>query len=38
VLDDGLVVEQGTHDALLARNGRYAALWAQQTVSGASAA
>jgi len=30
VLQDGEVVEQGTHDALLARGGRYAALWARQ--------
>ncbi|MGP6085389.1 ABCB family ABC transporter ATP-binding protein/permease [Antarctobacter jejuensis] len=30
VLQDGEVVEQGTHDALLARQGRYAALWARQ--------
>jgi ABC-type multidrug transport system fused ATPase/permease subunit len=27
VLHDGVVVEQGTHDELLARGGRYAALW-----------
>ncbi len=27
VLDAGLVVEQGTHDELLAAGGRYAALW-----------
>lgn len=30
VLEDGRVVEQGTHDALLANKGRYAALWAIQ--------
>ena len=27
VLENGLVVEQGTHDDLLTRNGRYASLW-----------
>jgi ATP-binding cassette subfamily B protein len=27
VIDDGRVVEQGTHDDLLARGGRYAAMW-----------
>jgi ATP-binding cassette subfamily B protein len=30
VLEDGHVTEQGTHDALLARNGRYAAMWQRQ--------
>ncbi|CUH80032.1 ABCB family ABC transporter ATP-binding protein/permease [Tropicibacter naphthalenivorans] len=30
VLQNGEVVEEGTHDALLARGGRYAALWARQ--------
>jgi ATP-binding cassette subfamily B protein len=30
VLDDGRVVEQGTHDALVARGGRYAALVRRQ--------
>jgi ATP-binding cassette subfamily B protein len=29
VLDDGGIAEQGTHDELLARGGRYAALWAR---------
>ncbi|WP_297780955.1 ABC transporter ATP-binding protein/permease [uncultured Roseovarius sp.] len=30
VLDQGVVVEQGTHSDLLARQGRYAALWQRQ--------
>ncbi|MDG1864003.1 MAG: ABC transporter ATP-binding protein/permease [Yoonia sp.] len=30
VLEDGKVVEQGTHDALLAAEGRYAQLWNRQ--------
>jgi ABC-type bacteriocin transporter len=30
VLHDGQVAERGTHDDLLARGGRYAALWAAQ--------
>lgn len=31
VLEDGLVSERGTHDELLARQGRYSAMWAAQT-------
>lgn len=31
VLDDGGIVEQGSHDELLLKNGIYAALWAHQT-------
>ncbi|MFP7571627.1 ABCB family ABC transporter ATP-binding protein/permease [Marivita sp. S2033] len=30
VLEDGQVTEDGTHDALLKRGGRYAALWQRQ--------
>jgi ATP-binding cassette subfamily B protein len=30
VLDDGIVVERGTHGELLARNGHYAGMWALQ--------
>ena len=30
VLDEGRVVEQGTHDALMARGGRYSALLIRQ--------
>ena len=30
VLEDGVIVEQGTHDALLSAEGRYAQLWNRQ--------
>ena len=31
VIEDGHIVEQGTHDALLARNGTYARYWMRQS-------
>ena len=31
VLDAGRIVEEGTHDALLAQGGRYARFWARQS-------
>lgn len=31
VLEDGVIVEQGRHDALLAQDGRYAHLWNRQS-------
>jgi len=31
VLDQGKIVEQGTHQELLAYNGLYAQLWAHQS-------
>lgn len=35
VLEDGLIVEDGTHDDLLAREGRYATLWNRQETEAA---
>jgi ATP-binding cassette subfamily B protein len=34
VLDAGRIVEEGTHDQLLARAGRYAAMWNRQSAEG----
>ena len=31
ILDKGRIVEQGTHDELLAADGHYAALWRRQS-------
>ncbi len=31
VLEGGVITESGTHDALLARGGKYAAMWARQS-------
>ncbi len=31
IMDQGQIVEQGTHDSLIAANGLYASLWARQT-------
>jgi ABC-type multidrug transport system fused ATPase/permease subunit len=31
VLDRGRIVEEGTHESLLARRGAYAALWRRQS-------
>jgi ATP-binding cassette, subfamily B, heavy metal transporter len=38
VLEDGLIVEEGRHEVLLARAGRYAAMWARQSQDEAEAA
>jgi ATP-binding cassette subfamily B protein len=38
VLQDGAVVEEGTHEALLGRQGRYAQLWARQQAEAVEAA
>jgi ATP-binding cassette subfamily B protein len=38
VLENGVVAEQGTHDDLLARDGRYASLWHRQQAEDAEAA
>ncbi len=31
VLDDGKIIEQGTHNELIAKNGMYAKMWARQS-------
>ena len=38
VIDKGSVIEQGSHDELLARGGLYASLWHQQTINPRAAA
>jgi len=37
VLENGVVTEEGTHDELLARQGKYAAMWARQAAEDAAA-
>ena len=34
VLDNGMIIEQGTHEQLLQHNGRYTALWNEQQKAG----
>ncbi|MCR4928628.1 MAG: ATP-binding cassette domain-containing protein, partial [Lachnospiraceae bacterium] len=34
VLDDGIITEEGNHDELLKKGGRYAALWKEQQTAG----
>ena len=34
VLDDGRIIEEGNHEELLLKNGRYAALWKEQQSAG----
>jgi ATP-binding cassette subfamily B multidrug efflux pump len=31
VVDEGEIIEEGTHTSLVARNGLYAQLWARQS-------
>jgi ATP-binding cassette, subfamily B, heavy metal transporter len=38
VLEDGRIVEEGRHEVLIARGGRYAAMWARQSQDEAEAA
>jgi len=38
VLDHGVIIERGRHDALLARNGSYAAMWNRQREAAAARA
>ena len=37
VLDEGRIIERGTHTALLAQGGRYASMWALQQASDSTA-
>jgi ATP-binding cassette, subfamily B, heavy metal transporter len=38
VLEDGLIIEEGRHEMLIAKAGRYAAMWARQSQEEAEAA
>ncbi len=38
VMEDGRIIEQGSHESLMARNGRYAAMWAAQSMDEEAAA
>jgi ATP-binding cassette, subfamily B, heavy metal transporter len=38
VLEDGQIIEEGRHEALIAKGGRYAAMWARQSQEEAEAA
>jgi ATP-binding cassette, subfamily B, heavy metal transporter len=37
-MEDGRIVEEGRHEALIAKGGRYAQMWARQIAEEAAAA